>query len=130
MGAAGARREGRSMTCIYGLRIAGTHEPRYIGLTIHSPAVRLIGHLNLARCAKGAPFADWLIANEAVVEAFEIARFTDHNDARRCETDMIKACVRLGHRLFNLHHVPKSNRVSVFGSSRQSQERTVGKAAA
>lgn len=94
---------------VYGIRLIGSHEPRYIGQTRRALDVRLYGHIRQCKCMPGkTDRALWFIANEANLEIFEIAKFDDADAAREYERNVIAVCAAVGHRLFNIHHVPKA----------------------
>jgi hypothetical protein len=87
---------------VYGIRIRGERETRYIGQTSGDPKTRLTA----LRCDAGAAFLHWLDANRGRLEAFSIARFTTREEAKATEAVVINLCLRLNHRLFNRDHVP------------------------
>ena len=97
---------------IYGLRLKGDGEVRYIGQTMRTPEVRLEDHLS---AADHAPVPQglslWLLDNRESVEVFRIDELPAVQEAKMVERALIKAFARLGHRLFNCHHLPKSARI-------------------
>lgn len=98
---------------IYGFREIGSTELSYVGQTKHSGAHRF-GYLrSLARTKTRGEydaideFSIWLRGD---VEVIELGSARDEQDARRRERETIEACLAMGHRLFNRHHVPASLR--------------------
>ena len=97
---------------IYGFRLKGGHEVRYIGQTRYDPAKRLQFLTWEARqCRMQRPFNDWLLVDGASIEAFAIAHASTHADALRVERETINMALMLGQRLFNHDHVPASMRL-------------------
>lgn len=94
---------------IYGLRLNGEREVRYIGLTSKSLPARLAKHIAFARgWTVRRDFYDWLIENASAVEIFKIAEAATAEDAAAVERETIHLCVKLQQRLFNETHVPRS----------------------
>jgi hypothetical protein len=92
---------------VYGLRLRGNHEARYIGQTMRPLDNRLFNHFNIAaKMPRPTQFAHWLIDNRDEVEAFKIAYADTLVEARTIERVVIGLCLRLEHRLFNRVHVP------------------------
>jgi hypothetical protein len=92
---------------IYGLRLKGSHEVRYIGQTVYDPAHRLTNHfLHAKQHMRPTTFVCWLLENGENVEAFKIALVESREEARGTERAVIALCLRLNHRLFNRHGVP------------------------
>lgn len=95
---------------VYGIRIRGTDEVRYVGFTRFTPAERLHRHFvtgNYRRC-----FKSWLITNRDSLEAFAIIKCRDVPTARAMEKAAIATCALLGHRLHNSDHVPAHLRIA------------------
>lgn len=92
---------------VYGLRLKGEREVRYIGQTNGSPWVRLQGHLNTARRGLyNQELNEWLLANELSAEAFAIAKVDSRKEAEDYERAIIALCVRLDQRLLNRRKLP------------------------
>lgn len=88
---------------VYGLRLQGEKEVRYIGQTNGFPALRLANHFNAAALRRHNPeLCDWLLQNEQHVEVFKIGYADTREEARGIERAIIALCQRLDHRLFNL----------------------------
>lgn len=96
---------------VYGLRLRGDAEARYIGFTRKSPAERLKKHLvgQIFR-ASYRPLIPWVRANYDKIEAFPIAKCETELQARATESLAIAFCLALGHRLLNGAQVPPSHR--------------------
>ena len=95
---------------VYGIRVRGTSEVRYVGFTRFSPAERLTRHFvtgNYRRC-----FKTWLLDNRDSLEAFPIIKCRDKAVARAMEKAAIATSALLGHRLFNSDHVPAHLRIA------------------
>ena len=88
--------------CVYGIRLRGDKEVRYIGQTNRTPEARIANHRG-DRCNR--PLQTWLLSND--VEGFEIARCDTREEALATEKVIIALCVRLNHRLLNRDGVPK-----------------------
>jgi hypothetical protein len=110
---------------IYGLRLKGDTECRYVGQTCKSPQVRLerltyeAGHLRKTFQWHGKSpdpdgFGEWLLDNQENIEAFVIAAAVSHADALETERAMVTVMLRLNHRLFNSHLVPADKRIRRF----------------
>lgn len=98
------------MIVIYGLRLKGDKEVRYIGQSANV-AQRLAGHLGTAHSMPWATdFAYWLIENADTVEAVELTTVETREEARRVERNTVGMFVALGHRLFNQWLVPAQHR--------------------
>lgn len=97
---------------VYGLRLKGDRETRYVGETSGPPEYRL--HLHYAAAKKGriGPLGDWLLANEGAVEAFKIAEVETRAEARATERAIIALCLRMDQRLFNRAGVPRELRIA------------------
>jgi len=95
---------------IYGLRLRGDAEVRYVGQT-KDVEQRFAGHFGRA---KGMPWQDalamWLTDNEPEVEWFEIDRAETREEARQIERVAVSFALKFGHRLYNLHLVPADKR--------------------
>lgn len=88
---------------VYGLRLIGETEPRYIGMTRRPLAYRVKCHLSYA-CNRIGKFADWLNDNRELVEAYEIAETADRELAKVIERGIIRTRILNGHQLFNQVH--------------------------
>jgi predicted GIY-YIG superfamily endonuclease len=86
---------------VYGLRLKGDKEVRYIGQTNDDPIYRFRTHMTRARSAGGMRVDPWLLENEGSVEAFKIAACETREEAQSMERAITALCVRLDHRLFN-----------------------------
>jgi hypothetical protein len=99
---------------IYGLRVRGSPEVRYVGRTRFTPADRLVGHVREAKLYGRRPtagFGGWLLDNEGDIEAFEIATVTGKAEACAAERAAVEFCCILNHRLFNTWLVPRAVRL-------------------
>lgn len=98
---------------VYGLRLRGEREARYIGFTRKSPDERLKRHLRETIFeASYRPLIPWVRANREDVEAFPIARCSTEAEARGVESIVIALCLALGHRLMNGAQVPYHLRIA------------------
>lgn len=103
--------------CIYGFRLVGDTECRYVGMTTHEPADRLKYRMGEARRFVRWKIADpdglhqWLLKNEGTVEAFTIAKAGTRADALETERAIVAVVLCLGHRLFNHWLVPSHKRI-------------------
>jgi hypothetical protein len=95
---------------VYGVRLRGDTETRYIGQTGNPLSVRFAG---LKSCETGhrsaSLFGQWLHEND--VEIFRIAECPDRASAKATEAVAIAISLRFNHRLFNRDHVPKHLRI-------------------
>lgn len=92
---------------VYGLRLRGDPEVRYVGSTRHGADRRLNQHFYLtAGMQSGTPFATWLRENRKTIECFTIWEADTGDEALSLERGTIEMCLRLGQRLFNRKHVP------------------------
>lgn len=92
---------------VYGLRLRGEREVRYIGTTRRGMKHRLRTHMHQACWLQvGTPLGQWLRANKDNVEIFAIATTDDSQEALGIERTLIAFCLRLNQRLFNRAHVP------------------------
>lgn len=99
---------------VYGLRLKGDREVRYVGETHKRRQDRLIQHMTRVRTPRfGRPkhvyaegtFGHWLGAHKGQVEIFDIAECDSKAKARVTEKVVIALCQRLNHRLFNSKHM-------------------------
>lgn len=98
--------------CIYGLRLTGETEARYIGRTGHPLWSRRRIHMNEAKSQPSpTDFARWLKRNGSQVEIFEIATTESATEALALEREMVRVCLALNHRLFNRWLVPAERRL-------------------
>lgn len=94
---------------VYGIRLKGGHELRYVGQTAHDPDRRMTAH-----CSEHGPhshFSAWIKANRPNVETVKLGFSDTRNEAKAIERVMVAFCLRLNHRLFNRDHVPAHLRV-------------------
>jgi hypothetical protein len=108
---------------IYGFRLGGDPECRYVGQTKRDPRLRLEAYVSQARRIKqniernwGKPinpdgFYEWLIRNEGNIEVFKIAKVETRQEALATEKAIVALVLRLEHRLFNRHLVPADKRI-------------------
>lgn len=106
---------------IYGLRVRGDPECRYVGMTSRQPDDRLRAHASQAasweKRAWGQPpdpegFTAWLTANKGNIEAFKIAKAETKAEARITERAIANLILRLDHRLFNTWLIPADKRIA------------------
>jgi hypothetical protein len=97
---------------VYGLRLKGDREVRYIGETSGPPELRLHLHYAAARKDRIGPLGGWLLEHEGDVEAFKIAAVESKLEARATERTIIALCLRLNQRLFNRAGVPHELRIA------------------
>lgn len=88
---------------IYGIRLSGSTEYRYIGLTESTVARRFARHRANARAGRRTPFYDWLrkYDSQAVVDERELIR-TSRIDLGEAEIRWISERRAAGDRLLNL----------------------------
>lgn len=91
-------------TTVYGLRLKGDLEVRYVGITQKAPEVRRAQHLYSSRRLSGTPFGRWMSDNRQSVEVFRIAETLNREHAKGIEKVAIALCEAIGHRVFNLAH--------------------------
>ncbi|MCC3270065.1 NUMOD3 domain-containing DNA-binding protein [Arthrobacter gengyunqii] len=88
---------------IYGVRLQGEREYRYVGMTTKTVARRFAQHLKCARDGRKTPFYDWLRKQDQQgVRADELQEVWDLTDLGQSEIDWIAYLKRDGHRLLNL----------------------------
>lgn len=94
----------KAVGVVYGVRLRGSDEYRYVGQTTKSPAVRLRRHLSNARAGRKTPFYDWLRKHESDVVVDELD--TEFGDSLEwlgeSEILWIAALRHEGHRLLNI----------------------------
>jgi hypothetical protein len=96
---------------VYGLRLKGEREARYIGQTVGSGNLRLKGHKNEAPKGRhNKALCEWLSENGDDVEAFHIAYTDTRDEALAMERAIIALCLRLEQRLFNQRNIPSELR--------------------
>jgi hypothetical protein len=99
--------------CVYGVRLRGDKEVRYVGFTRYNGQHRLRQHFQMAtREDGGSPFGRWLYEHRADVEVFSIWEPDACDEAVALEHGMIEICTRLGHRLFNRSRVPAALQIA------------------
>lgn len=88
---------------VYGVKLRGTEEYRYIGQTSATAELRLRRHLSNARSGRKTPFYDWLRkhADEVEVDVLEW-EVTSRERLGAAEIDWIAWCRASGHRLLNI----------------------------
>jgi hypothetical protein len=92
---------------VYGLRLRGEREVRYVGQTIGSGKVRLKGHMNEAPKGRyNKALCAWLSEHGDNVEAFHIGYTDTRDEALAMERAIIALCLRLEQRLFNQRNIP------------------------
>jgi predicted GIY-YIG superfamily endonuclease len=92
---------------VYGIRLKGNKEVRYIGYTRGELAERLRRHATAAIDVNSySPVRPWVRKNRDNVEIFPIAKCDDETEARRTESVLIALCLRLDHDLLNGAQVP------------------------
>lgn len=92
---------------VYGIRLKGEREVRYIGHTKLDLSVRLRHHLSAEiRSFENRPLLPWIRANRNKVEMFAIAKCASESEARVTESVLISLCIRLNQRLLNSAQVP------------------------
>lgn len=99
---------------IYGLRLNGDREVRYIGQTSNSPLSRLKCLTSEAKMYGRRPtegFGGWLLDNQGTIEAFEIDRVETRAQANLREREIVSFCLCLNQRLFNHWLVPAELRI-------------------
>ena len=106
---------------IYGLRLPGDVECRYVGMTRKSPDERLAAFTREAaramrfrgtaweRKIEPDSFIQWIIDHD--VETFVIARASTKGEAHETERAVAAIMLRLNHRLFNTWLVPAERRI-------------------
>ncbi|WP_104103877.1 NUMOD3 domain-containing DNA-binding protein [Arthrobacter sp. 08Y14] len=88
---------------VYGIRLRGEREYRYVGMTTKTVARRFAQHLKCARDGRKTPFYDWLRKQDQQgVRADELQEVWDLTDLGQSEIDWIAYLKRDGHRLLNL----------------------------
>jgi hypothetical protein len=98
---------------VYGIRLKGDKETRYIGFTRHSLDARLRKHLaGQEFAASYRPLIPWLRANRENAEAFALAKCDTEAEARTAEKLAIALCLAMGHRLLNGAQVPHHLRLA------------------
>jgi hypothetical protein len=107
---------------IYGFRIKGDPECRYVGQTSRTPEDRLFAETSYAKRSqrwfgrdneihRPDGFYQWLIDHDGDIEAFRLAKVETRAEALATERVMVALVLRLGHRLFNRHLVPAELRI-------------------
>lgn len=88
---------------IYGVRLKGDTEVRYVGVTTQGLRRRHFNH----RGDASSPIQRWLLDNGNEAETFAITRCATRPEALATERLLITACLAMNHRLFNRDGVPK-----------------------
>ena|SRR5437868_14657687 len=99
---------------IYGLRLLGDREVRYVGQTGNTPESRLKCLTSESKLYGRRPtegFGAWLQGNEGSIEAFEIERVETRAEATARERAVVALCLTLNQRLFNHWLVPAEQRI-------------------
>ena len=86
------------MFYIYGLRLKGSDEVRYIGCTMN-PDVRMVAHSSYDK--KGSAKYCWMRANRGNIEMVILSEHAETEDAMVEESRQIAKHRRAGNRLFN-----------------------------
>ncbi|GAB6936684.1 NUMOD3 domain-containing DNA-binding protein [Isoptericola variabilis] len=88
---------------VYGVRLRGSEEYRYVGLTTKRPTVRLRRHLSNARSGRKTAFYDWLRkhAEEVVVDPLD-TEWGSLESLGESEIIWIASLRDEGHRLLNI----------------------------
>jgi hypothetical protein len=93
--------------CVYGIRLKGETNVRYIGHTKGTPEARLDWHLKQTIHEPSfRPLLPWARANRDQIEAFKIADCESEKAARVTESVVIALCLRLNQPLLNVAQVP------------------------
>lgn len=94
------------MWMIYGLRLEGSHEYRYVGLSRNSPESKLKGHKDTARryLNDRRPVMNWLRKHPytVVLDVIEECPAGDIENLKFRECFWIASMLQFGHRLLNL----------------------------
>jgi hypothetical protein len=90
---------------VYGLRLKGEKEPRYVGMTRRPTEYRLQRHCSYALTRTG-PFPEWLNENFRNIEVVPLAKSADREVAKATEKLAILLFLAAGQSLFNQAHVP------------------------
>lgn len=102
---------------IYGLRVKGDKEVRYIGQCA-DVQIRLAGHFTQAKAMPWATnFADWLKHNKDQIEAVILGSAETRDEARKAERAAVAFCLALNHRLYNQWLVPAHKRLAPRGET-------------
>lgn len=97
---------------IYGLRLVGERECRYVGMTSHNAQSRLRKLAEDARAGRNSGgLRDWLLENDGQIEAFHIAKVDTRSEAHATERAIVALLLRLDHRLLNFWLVPPESRI-------------------
>jgi hypothetical protein len=92
---------------IYGLRVQGDREVRYVGQTHDAVERRAAAHVSRrSDLRRSSLYSEWADANHGRIEGFAIATAPTREEAKRLEQVVIGFCLKLNHRLFNYEHVP------------------------
>lgn len=98
---------------VYGLRLRGDTEVRYIGQTRRPLEGRLLNHFSANNLMVWPnEFAKWMRLGAEDIEIFAIAQCDGEVAAKAKERELIAVCIAFQHRLFNVRHVPKELRCS------------------
>lgn len=90
---------------VYGFRLRGGLEVRYVGQTYYEPEFRLVSLRNEGRHAPNPnPVGQWLRQNGDRVEVFLIQQCATRQDALKAERDAIQLLAAVGNRLLNKQH--------------------------
>lgn len=104
---------------IYGIRLIGDPEIRYVGQTGKGVERRLYEKAYFARRDWGdALMSQWMRDNEGRVEVVVIDTVTSEVDARAAERATVKMLSNIGHRLFNRNLIAREKRLVPWGESR------------
>lgn len=120
---------------VYGLRLKGDIECRYVGQTGKaSPERRLAESINdakqrvkEARRLHPDGIHCWLANNAENIEAFKIGGVDTREQARAMERTIIALVLRLGHRLLNVSGVPEEQRIGYIPTLYTQEKRAAAK---
>lgn len=88
---------------VYGVRLRGSDEYRYVGQTTKEPAARLRRHLSNARSGRKTPFYDWLRKHNGAVVVDTLDReWLSRESLGESEIVWIASLRYEGHRLLNI----------------------------
>jgi hypothetical protein len=89
---------------IYGIRLTGSDEYRYVGLTTKSVRYRLAKHLQVARSSgRKTPFYDWLRKHEPEVDIDVLhVEYGKLEELGQAEIEWISDVRAIGYRLLNI----------------------------
>lgn len=99
---------------VYGFRLIGDTEIRYVGQTKHTGQKRLSFEQTMAKKRwKHDALSQWLFDTLGQVEAFTIWSCPDEESARLKEAETIAFCLAIGHRILNKQHASPARRAEI-----------------